>query len=226
MSTPETPATPPKHQPFVPDTMQMKEFTFRAVFLGLIMTVVLGAANAYLGLRAGITIAATYPAAVIGMAVLRIWKGSVLEENIARTSGTIGEGIAAGAIFTIPAFLMAKAWPSFGFAEAYWKTTALIMVGSILGVLFISLVRRGMVEDPELPFPESVAAGEIHKAGQRGAQAAKYLFWNIGFGAAVYLGGVFNVFAPDRDVSVNVGTLGHSQVALGTKANANALATG
>ena len=96
MSTPETPATPPKHQPFVPDTMQMKEFTFRAVFLGLLMTIVLGAANAYLGLRAGITIAATYPAAVIGMAVLRIWKGSVLEENIARTSGTIGEGIAAG----------------------------------------------------------------------------------------------------------------------------------
>ena len=100
-----------KHQPFVPETMEMKEFTLRAVLLGLGMTVVLGAANAYLGLRAGITIAATYPAAVIGMAVLRIWNGSVLEENIARTSGTIGEGIAAGAIFTIPAFLMAKAWP-------------------------------------------------------------------------------------------------------------------
>ena len=83
------------------------------------MTVILGAANAYLGLRAGITIAATYPAAVIGMAVLRLWKGTVLEENIARTSGTIGEGIAAGAIFTIPAFLMAKAWPSFSFADAY-----------------------------------------------------------------------------------------------------------
>src|SRR5262249_38866650 len=149
MSTTENPAAAPqKHQPFVPETMEMKEFTFRAVFLGLLMTIVLGAANAYLGLRAGITIAATYPAAVIGMAVLRIWKGSVLEENIARTSGTIGEGIAAGAIFTIPAFLMAKAWPSFGFAEAYWKTTALIMVGSVLGVLFISLVRRGRGVSP------------------------------------------------------------------------------
>src|SRR5437762_11976709 len=168
MSTPENPATgPQKHQPFVPETMEMKEFTFRAVFLGLIMTVVLGAANAYLGLRAGITIAATYPAAVIGMAVLRIWKGTVLEENIARTSGTIGEGIAAGAIFTIPAFLIAKAWPSFRPADAYWKTTALIMVGSFLGVLFISLLRRVMVEDPELPFPASVAASEIHTAGQR-----------------------------------------------------------
>src|SRR3982751_1473375 len=112
-----TPAKPFK--PFVSEQAQMRELTLRAVLLGLVMTVVLGAANAYLGLRAGITIAATYPAAVIGMAVLRIWKGSVLEENIARTSGTIGEGIAAGAIFTIPAFLMSKAWPSFGFAEAY-----------------------------------------------------------------------------------------------------------
>src|SRR5947208_9466846 len=103
------PAEPPqKHKPFVPENMEMPEFTLRAVLLGLVMTVILGAANGYLGLRAGITIAATYPAAVIGMAVLRIWKGSVLEENIARTSGTIGEGIAAGAIFTIPAFLIAK----------------------------------------------------------------------------------------------------------------------
>ena len=77
------------------------------------MTIVLGAANAYLGLRAGITIAATYPAAVIAMAAMRAWKGSLLEENIARTAGSIGESVAAGAIFTIPAFLIAKAWPSF-----------------------------------------------------------------------------------------------------------------
>ena len=169
------------------------------------MTVVLGAANAYLGLRAGITIAATYPAAVIGMAVLRGWKGTILEENIARTSGTIGEGIAAGAIFTIPSFLIAGVWPTFFSVGAYWKTTALIMVGSILGVLFISLVRKGMVEDPELPFPESVAAGEIHKAGRRGADAAKYLFWNIGIGGVVYLLGSFGLFAIDKTVQVAVG---------------------
>src|SRR5215471_7304610 len=197
-----SPQTPRKHQPFVPETMEMKEFTLRAVLLGLLMTVVLGAANAYLGLRAGITIAATYPAAVIGMAVLRLWKGSVLEENIARTSGTIGEGIAAGAIFTIPAFVLSGAWPSFRFTDwnIYFKATSLILVGSVLGVLFISLVRRGMVEDPELPFPESVAAGEIHKAGRRGAQAAKYLFWNIGVGGLVYLLGRFGLFAPDQDI--------------------------
>ena len=208
-----------KHRPFVPETMEMREFSLRAVLLGLLMTVVLGAANAYLGLRAGITIAATYPAAVIGMAVLRGWKGSVLEENIARTSGTIGEGIAAGAIFTIPAFLIAGVWPSFSPADAYWKSTALIVVGSVLGVLFISLVRKGMVEDPELPFPESVAASEIHKAGRRGAQAAKYLFWNIGVGGLVYLLGAFGLFAVDKTFQFAVGILGHSQVRLGPAAS-------
>lgn len=223
---PVTVEAPRKHQPFVPESMEMKEFSLRAVLLGLIMTVVLGAANAYLGLRAGVTIAATYPAAVIGMAVLRGWKGSILEENIARTSGTIGEGIAAGAIFTIPAFLMAGVWPSFRPGEAYWKTTALITVGSVLGVLFISLVRKGMVEDPELPFPESVAASEIHKAGRRGAQAAKYLFWNIGVGGIVYIFGAFGLFAVDKTFQYGIGQMGRSQVPLGAATNGRALGVG
>lgn len=228
MSTPPDTASQAsrKHRPYVPETMEMKELTFRAVFLGLILTVVLGAANAYLGLRAGITIAATYPAAVIAMAVLRAWKGSLLEENIARTAGSIGEGIAAGAIFTIPAFLIAKAWPSFRPQDAYWKSTALIMVGSVLGVLFISLVRRTMVEDPELPFPESVAAAEIHKAGQRGAEAAKYLFWNIGVGGVVYMLGKFGLFASDKDFHFPIGNLGHSQLRLGPAGSTNLVATG
>src|SRR6202023_1397679 len=188
-----------KHVPFVPESMEMKEFTLRAVLLGLLMTIVLGAANAYLGLRAGITIAATYPAAVIAMAAMRAWKGSLLEENIARTAGSIGESVAAGAIFTIPAFLIAKAWTSFRPADAYWKSTALMTVGSVLGVLFVSLVRRVMVEDPELPFPESVAASEIHKAGRRGAPAGKYLFWDLGVGGGVELLGRFGLFAPHQD---------------------------
>ena len=217
---------PKKHVPFVPENMEMKEFTLRAVLLGLFLTVVLGAANAYLGLRAGITIAATYPAAVIAMAAMRAWKGSLLEENIARTAGTIGEGLAAGAIFTIPAFVIAKAWPSFRPADAYWKSTALMMVGSILGVLFISLVRRVMVEDPELPFPESVAAAEIHKAGRRGADAAKYLFWNIGVGGLVYILGRFGLFAVDKDIHFAVGGLGRSQVRLGTTDSATIVAAG
>jgi putative OPT family oligopeptide transporter len=206
----------PRYRPFVPQNMQMREFTLRALLLGLVMTVILGAANAYLGLRAGITIAATYPAAVIGMAVLRLVNGSVLEENIARTAGSIGESVAAGAIFTLPAFLIAGAWPSFAPKDAYWKSTSLMVVGSILGVLFVSLVRRVMVEDPDLPFPESVAASEIHKAGRRGADAAKFLFYNLGLGALIQFLAEIQLFANDKDFILRVGTLGKSVVKLGS----------
>ena len=213
-------------KPFVPEQMEMRELTLRAVLLGLAMTVVLGSANAYLGLRAGMTVAATYPAAVISMAVMRAWKGSLLEENIARTSGSIGEGVASGAIFTIPAFLIAHTWKSFGFVDAYWKTSVLILVGSVLGVLFISLVRRVMVEDPELPFPESVAASEIHKAGQRGAEAARFLFWNIGIGGIVFLLGHLQLFSADSDFPIRIGQLGSSRVRLGGAGSTNILPTG
>ena len=213
-------------KPFVPEQMEMRELTLRAVLLGLCMTVVLGAANAYLGLRAGVTIAATYPAAVISVAVMRVWRGSLLEENIARTSGSIGEGVASGAIFTIPAFLIAHTWRSFGFVDAYWKTSVLILVGSVLGVLFISLVRRVMVEDPELPFPESVAASEIHKAGQRGADAARFLFWNIGIGGIIFLLGKLQLFAADSDFPIRIGQLGTSRVRLGGADSNNILPAG
>src|SRR3954462_3301194 len=206
--------TPQKFRPFVPESMRMKEFTWRAVLLGLVMCVVLGAANAYLGLKAGQTIAATYPAAVIGMAVLRVFKGSILEENIARTAGSIGESVAAGAIFTLPAFYLVKAWPEFDGPGVYWKSTALMLVGSVLGVLFVSLIRRVMVEDRELPFPESVAASEVHKAGQLGSKAAKYLFYNIAIGAAVFLAGSFSLFAYDRTFFFNVGRMGASTLRL------------
>jgi putative OPT family oligopeptide transporter len=195
----------------------MREFTFRAVLIGLVMTVVLGAANAYLGLRAGMTIAATYPAAVIGMALLRLRKGSILEENIARTIGSIGESVAAGAIFTIPAFVMSGAWSKFDSVEAYWKSTALMAVGGLLGILFVTLLRRVMVEDPELVFPESMAASQIHIAGQQGAQAARILFYNMGVGAAIYLVGAFNVFSASNSVRLRIGEMGKSVVRLVTK---------
>lgn len=226
MAQTETQTPVQQFRPFVPENAQMRELTVRALALGLTMTVVLGAANAYLGLKAGMTVAATYPAAVISMAVLRTWKGSLLEENIARTSGSIGEGVASGAIFTIPAFLIAHAWKSFSFADAYWKTTTLILVGSVLGVLFISLVRRVLVEDPELPFPESVAASEIHKAGRRGAEAAKYLFWNIGVGGLVFLLGRFSLYATDASFAIPIGQLGATHVRIGGAGTKNILATG
>jgi putative OPT family oligopeptide transporter len=197
--------TPVKeHKPFVPESANMPELTLRAMVIGLIMCVVLGAANAYLGLRAGQTIAATYPAAVIGMAILRVFKGSLLEENIARTAGSIGESVAAGAIFTIPAFVITGAWSNFASTESYWKATALMVTGSVIGVLFVSLVRRFLVEDPDLPFPESVAAAHIHKAGQMGAQTAGVLFYNIAYGGIVFLAGAFGVFATDINFPITL----------------------
>jgi putative OPT family oligopeptide transporter len=201
----------------------MSEFTWGAVLLGLVMTVVLGAANAYLGLRAGMTIAATYPAAVIGMALVRLWKGSILEENMARTVGSIGESVAAGAIFTIPAFVIAKAWPSFSPADAYWKSTVLMLVGGMVGILFVTLLRRVMVEDPELPYPESVAASEIHKAGQQGSGAAGLLFRAMGIGGLVYFLGVLQLFAAGREFFIKIGEFGRSVVRLGSAGTANAL---
>ena len=195
--------------------MKMAEFTLRAVLIGLVMTVVLGAANAYLGLRAGQTIAATYPAAVIGMAILRIFRGSILEENMARTVGSIGESVAAGAIFTIPAFVIVKAWPAFDTPEAYWQSTALMLVGGTLGILFVTLLRRVMVEDPELPFPESSAAAEIHKAGQGGSDAANTLFKAMGIGGFTYLLGELKLFSASKDFLIGVGELGKSTIKLG-----------
>src|SRR4051795_2361045 len=207
MSTPVITEPRKKHTPYVPETMEMKEFTFRALLLGLIMTAILGSANAYLGLKAGMTIAATYPAAVIGMALLKLMKGSLLEENIARTVGSIGESVAAGAVFTIPAFVMAGLWPGLT-ADKYWNSVALMVIGGTLGILFVTLLRRVMVEDPELPFPESVAASEIHKAGQQGSRAAKILFANMGFGGLMYLLGAINVFSANNTFLVNIADLG------------------
>lgn len=223
MSTQTTVPTEKKFRPYVPETMAMKEFTLRALLIGLIMTAILGSANAYLGLKAGMTIAATYPAAVIGMAVLRLMKGSLLEENIARTVGSIGESVAAGAVFTIPAFIMAGLWPGLT-RDKYWQSVALMVIGGTLGILFVTLLRRVMVEDPELPFPESVAASEIHKAGQQGAKAAKILFANMGFGGFLYLLGAVNVFSANNTFPVAISSLG-KKLLLRTSTNPNVATT-
>jgi len=204
------------HQPYVPEKTPMREFTFRALLIGLVLTVILGAANAYLGLRAGMTIAATYPAAVIGMAVLKLMGGSILEENLARTVGSIGESVAAGAIFTIPAFLIAGVWAKFNTVDAYLKTSALLFVGGLLGIMFVTFLRRVMVTDPDLAFPESVAAAEIHKAGQRGSAGAKHLFAAMGVGSLLYALGVVQLYAASKEFIVRIGKIGLSLVRLGT----------
>lgn len=166
-------------KPFVPADSDMKEFSIKAILLGVIMAVVLGAANAYLGMKAGLTVAATFPAAVVAMAALRILKGTILEENLARTTASVGEALIAGAIFTIPAFVISGVWDTL----RYWESTAIMLLGGILGVLFVIILRRSLVEEAELPFPESVAAAEIVKAGQGGQTGAVYVFSAMGLAA-------------------------------------------
>jgi putative OPT family oligopeptide transporter len=206
-----------KYEPFVPASTTMQEGTARALLLGLVMCVILGAANAYLGLRAGMTIAATYPAAVIGMAVLRLRKGTLLEENFARTVGSIGESVAAGAIFTIPAFVILGMWKfdKEHMVKEYLTASALMILGGILGIMFVTILRRVMVEDKGLPFPESVAASEIHKAGQKGAGAAMQLFQAMGVGAIIKLMGDAGIFLAKKTFHPAVGTFKESIVRLG-----------
>ncbi|MCB8995629.1 MAG: oligopeptide transporter, OPT family, partial [Bacteroidales bacterium] len=189
-----------KFVPFVSAETNLAEFTVRALIIGLVLAVVLGAANAYLGLKAGMTIAATYPAAVIGMALIKAMKGSILEENFARTVGSIGESVAAGAIFTIPAFYIVYLQKQQQGVEVenyftYGVTTAILIAGGILGIMFVALLRKVMVDDAELPFPESVAAAEIHKSGSQSGSGSKYLFGSMIIGAIVTMLAKFSVFA-------------------------------
>ena len=167
-------------KPFVPEDTELPELTFKAVALGTVMAIILGAANAYLGMKAGLTVAATFPAAVVAMAALRLMGGSVLEENMARTTASVGEALVAGAIFTIPAFVISGVWDELH----YWESTAIMLVGGVLGVLFIIVLRRTLVVEAQLPFPESVAAAELVKAGQGGQQTgAAYVFQAMGIAA-------------------------------------------
>jgi putative OPT family oligopeptide transporter len=207
--------------PFVSPNSTMPEFTIRALLIGLVMCVILGAANAYLGMKAGMTIAATYPAAVIGMAILRIFKGSILEENFARTVGSIGESVAAGAIFTIPAFLIAGVWggEEFFTAQHYLEATAIMFVGGMVGILFVTILRRVMVEDKELPFPESVAASEIHKAGRSGQSGAKFLFSAMALGALVQILKQIQFFASSWEKFIS---FANKKIMIGSKASVNA----
>jgi uncharacterized oligopeptide transporter (OPT) family protein len=123
-----------KFIPFVSAETNMKEFTVRALIIGLFFAVILGAANAYLGLKAGMTIAATYPAAVLGMALLKLFKGTILEENFTRTVGSIGESVAAGAIFTLPAFFVSGLWSDFFTPGHYITSTLILITGGVLGI--------------------------------------------------------------------------------------------
>ena len=158
--------------------------TVRAVALGLFLALVFGAANAYLGMKAGQTIAATIPAAVIAIAAFRVMGGGVLEQNIARTAASVGEALVAGAIFTIPAFMMVEMngqhlWTDL--RQHYWQSVLILLVGGLIGVCFIIVLRRPLCVESDLPFPESVACAEVVKSGQQGGDAPKYVFGAMGF---------------------------------------------
>lgn len=166
-------------KPYVDPSSRMKELTVRAVGLGVVMAVVLGTANAYVGMKAGLTVSAVFPAAVVAMAALRIVRGSILEENIARTTASVGEALVAGAIFTIPAFVITGVWGELD----YLKSSLIMLIGGLLGVLYVTILRRSLVSEAGLPFPESVAATEMVKAGQKGQSGAKYVFGAMGLAA-------------------------------------------
>ncbi len=172
-------------QPYVPAESSLAELTWKALLLGVVLAALMGAANAYLALKAGQTVSATFPAAILALAAFRLpfFRGTVLEQNLARTAATVGEALAAGAIFTLPAFLMVsvdgqRLWTSF----EYWETSLILLVGGVLGVLFITLLRRTLAVDAGLPYPESRACAAIVKAGQAGASGAKYVFGAMGVG--------------------------------------------
>ncbi len=189
-----------KFVPFISAETRMAEFTVRALIIGLLLAIVLGAANAYLGLKAGMTIAATYPAAVIGMALIKAMRGSILEENFARTVGSIGESVAAGAIFTIPAFYIVflQKQQEGVVVENYFTygiTTIILIAGGLLGIMFVALLRKVMVDDAELPFPESVAAAEIHKSASQSGGGSKFLFGAMIIGGLVKALGEFRLFS-------------------------------
>jgi uncharacterized oligopeptide transporter (OPT) family protein len=168
--------------------------TVKAVALGLLLAFVFGAANAYLGMRAGQTVAATIPAAVIAMALFRLpvrgLRGGILEQNIARTAASVGEALVAGAIFTIPAFVLVeidgiRLWSDL--RAHYWEATFILLAGGLIGVFFIILLRRPLCVDAGLPWPESVASVEIVKAGDRSGAASRYIFGAMGFGGLIQI---------------------------------------
>ena len=166
--------------------------TVKAIGLGLGLAFVFGSANAYLGMKAGQTVAATIPAAVIAMALFRLpWmRGGILEQNIARTAASVGEALVAGAIFTIPAFLLVEGgggrlWNDL--PAHYWEASLILLAGGLIGVFFIILLRKPLVVESDLPWPEAVASYEIVKAGQEKSDAPRFIFGAMAFAGLLQL---------------------------------------
>ena len=171
------------------DSKKEKELTLTALVLGVLLAIVFGAANAYLGLRVGLTVSASVPAAVISMGVLRfvLRRDSILENNMVQTIGSAGESLAAGAIFTLPAlYLWAGERPAEFAVPKLLSVTLIALAGGILGVLLMVPLRRPLiVADKTLTYPEGLACADVLRAGEAGAKHAKNVFAGLGVAAAV-----------------------------------------
>jgi putative OPT family oligopeptide transporter len=168
-------------QPYISDEKKIAELTVTALGLGLVLSVIMCAANVYVGLYAGMTVSAAIPASVISMGVLRgiLKRGTILENNVVHTVASSGESLAAGIIFTVPALVLLGLWESFHF----WETTLIAMAGGVMGVVMMIPLRKPMiVEQKELRFPEGVACAEVLKAGDRGGAEMKGIFTALGVG--------------------------------------------
>ena len=176
------------YKPFIPADKVVPEITVTSILLGILLAVVFGAANAYLGLRVGMTISASIPAAVLSMGVIRfiLRKDSILENNMVQTIGSAGESLAAGAIFTLPALFL---WAEEGKIEtpSMLTITLICLVGGVLGILFMIPLRQALIveEHGVLPFPEGQACSEVLMAGEEGGSKAGAVFSGLGI-AALY----------------------------------------
>ena len=163
---------------------KIPEFTLRAVLLGIVLSVIMAGANAYLGLYAGLTLSASVPAAVISMAIFRgiAKRGSLLENNIAQTIASAGEALAAGIIFTVPALVIVGVWQSFDFVT----TTLIAIAGGLLGIIFMIPLRKALiVDDEELSYPEGIACAQVLKAGESGGSNFVSIIKGLVLGALV-----------------------------------------
>ena len=175
----------PRDEPFIPASRSLPEISAATLLLAVVLSVIMAGANAYLGLFAGMTVSASIPAAVVSMGVLKLVRGNILQNNIVQTAATSGEGVAGGVIFTIPALVLLGTWDRFH----YWETAVLAGFGGILGVLFTIPLRRAMIIEQPLRFPEGVATAEVLKAGHEGGTGVAKI------AAAAAIGGVFKLGA-------------------------------
>ncbi|MDR8392289.1 oligopeptide transporter, OPT family [Aliifodinibius sp. S!AR15-10] len=207
--------------PYVRPQDDLPQITVKAVILGILLSAILAGANAYLGLKVGMTVSASIPAAVISMAVLRLFRESnILENNIVQTAASAGESLAAGVIFTLPALILLRYWMDFPFID----TMAIALFGGVLGVLFTIPLRRALIIEQGLKFPEGVATGEVLKAGTEGGKGIKYILWAGLVGGLYKLGQTgLKLFSGSLSGSV---TTGRSIFGLGTELSVALLGVG